>query len=248
MTATIDLNADLGEGGELDAALLDIVTSCNIACGGHAGDGETMRAALVLAMRGGVRVGAHPSFPDRENFGRSPSTLSGAELEAELAAQVSALRDIADGLGVAIAHLKPHGALYNMAARDAGLARSVVAVLEATLPGGRLVGPPGSQLEQWARRQGVGYIREGFADRAYERDGSLRSRNLPGALLAHGEAQAQRAVSLAVSGEVETHGGEVVALRADTICLHGDSPGALDSARAIRDALKQAGVALCPPA
>jgi len=253
MTDEIDLNCDLGESygafviGD-DAGIMPYISSANIACGFHAGDPTVIRRAVRLATKHGVAIGAHPAYPDLVGFGLRRMDIDAGRLEDLVLYQIAAVAGIASAENAELHHVKPHGALYNMAARDAGLAHSVVGVVKATLPGGRLVGPPASQLEQWARRQGVGYVREGFADRAYERDGSLRSRDLPGALLAHGEAQARRAVSLAVSGEVETHGGEVVALRADTICLHGDSPGALDSARAIRDALKQAGVALCPPA
>ncbi|MEL6567550.1 MAG: 5-oxoprolinase subunit PxpA [Pseudomonadota bacterium] len=247
MSGQIDLNADLGEGCAFDAELMEIVTSCNIACGGHVGDARTMREALSLAADHGVAAGAHPSFPDRDNFGRTPSLLSGQALEDALLAQTGALRDIGDGLGVSITHLKPHGALYNMGARDADLAESVLNVLRSVLPGARLVGPPASELERAAADAGVPFLREGFADRAYEADGNLRDRSLPEAMIIGEERQAAQACDLVLKGEVQAYGGAVIPLSVETICVHGDTEGAVASARAIRRALKQAGRVLCAP-
>ncbi len=246
MSRTIDLNADLGEGAGQDAALMDLVTSCSIACGGHAGDTDTMRRALELARDRGVAAGAHPSFPDRETFGRAPSKLSGPALADALAGQVSALMALADEQGVALKHLKPHGALYNMAARDEGLSATVADVLQDHLPGARLMGPPGSALAREALARGLGFIAEGFADRAYETDGRLRSRTAPGALIADAALQSRQAVDMAVRRRVTAHDGAVLDLEVDTICVHGDSARAVEAARAIRAALENAGVNLCP--
>lgn len=247
MSQQIDLNADLGEGCGNDAALMTVVSSCNIACGGHAGDEASMRAALTLAKANGVAAGAHPSFPDRENFGRTPSPLRGEDLERALGEQVETLRALAAEQGITLTHLKPHGALYNMAARDHGLAESVVRVLKAQLPAAQLVGPAGSELQQAADRAGVPFIAEGFADRAYEADGQLRDRKQPGAVIHDPEHQTQQALEMAFKARVITHGGEPLDLRVETICVHGDTPEAYAAAQAIRAALEANGLTICAP-
>jgi len=243
----LDLNADLGEGCGFDADLMPIITSCNIACGGHTGDETTMRTALELARLNGVSAGAHPSFPDRENFGRSPSDLCGSDLESVLSHQVRNLRDLGAEQHIVLSHLKPHGALYNMAAKDAGLATSVVAVLQTIIPDAALYGPPNSELEFAAQQAGVRFVAEGFADRAYEEDGSLRNRSKIGALLEAPEDQAQQAVQMAVKQEVTSYHGEIIPLPVDTICVHGDSPNAVAAAQAIKTALTKSGLDLGPP-
>lgn len=247
MTQRIDLNADLGEGCALDAELMSVVTSCNIACGGHAGDAISMRTALELAKAHQVAAGAHPSFPDRENFGRTPSDLSGPALEDSLRMQIESLKRVADTLAVSLSHLKPHGALYNMAARDADLSASVLNVLQSELPEARLVGPPQSELQHAAKVRGVNFVAEGFADRAYEVDGQLRDRSKQGAII-HGQAaQAQQAVSMATERQVETYDGGTISLPVETICVHGDTPDAFAAARAIRARLERLGIELCAP-
>ena len=174
----IDLNADVGEGEETDEALIPLVTSVNVACGAHAGDPETMQHTLEVAVRHGVAVGAHPGYPDREGFGRRDLDLSDAQLRATLAEQLLAIDAVARRVGVAIGHVKPHGALYNRAAADARLARSVAEVVLATLGPVILVGLAGSELVRQGRALGLPVAAEAFADRAYEPDGSLRSRSL----------------------------------------------------------------------
>lgn len=247
MSARLDLNADLGEGCAFDAELMSVVTSCNIACGGHAGDAASMRTALSLAKENKVAAGAHPSFPDRENFGRTKSSLSGAALEESLRTQVTALRTEADALGVSLTHLKPHGALYNMAALDAGLAESVVAVLQDLLPDAALFGPPNSKLQAAAEAQEVAFVAEGFADRAYEADGRLRDRALTGAVIHDAEAQSRQALTMATRKEVITYPGDTIALPVNTICVHGDTPGAFAAAQSIKATLEQHGISLCSP-
>lgn len=247
MSKRIDLNADLGEGCDFDAELMSVVTSCNIACGGHAGDEASMRTALSLAKANGVVVGAHPSFPDRENFGRTKSRLSGADLEVSLTEQVEALKRIAAKFGVPIAHLKPHGALYNMAAVDDDLARSICTVLQQTLPGARLMGPPQSELQRQAGIREIQFIAEGFADRAYEADRQLRDRKLDGAVFHDPEAQVAQATNIALRQEVTTHDGNTISLPVQSLCVHGDTPGAFEAAKAIRAALEAQNVLICPP-
>ncbi len=247
MTRTIDLNADLGEGCAFDAELMSVISSCNIACGGHAGDADTMRTALQLARQHRVAAGAHPSFPDRENFGRAQSDLRGDALEAALRQQVRELAELADATGVALTHLKPHGALYNMAALDAGLATSICAVLQTTLVNARLVGPPESQLQAQAETHNIPFVAEGFADRAYESNGQLRDRKLDGAVLHDPQQQVAQAAEIALKQQVSTHDGAAIALPVQTLCVHGDTPGAFAAAQAIRAALEAEEIAICPP-
>lgn len=247
MSLQMDLNADLGEGCAFDAELMEVVTSCNIACGGHAGDARSMRTALTLARDNQVAAGAHPSFPDRENFGRSVSDLSGPALEAALTKQVTELKAISDEVGISLTHLKPHGALYNMAAKDADLSTSIVNVLAECLPGAALFGPPQSELQSVAQARGISFVAEGFADRAYEADGRLRDRKLDGAVIHDPEEQTQQALNIATRQTVSAFNGGVLALPVETLCVHGDTPSALHAARAIRAALEDHGIALCPP-
>lgn len=247
MARRIDLNADLGEGCAFDAELMSVVTSCNIACGGHAGDEASMRVALHLARDHGVAAGAHPSFPDRENFGRSKSSLRGRALEAHLKVQVTDLKSIAADIGLTLRHLKPHGALYNMAAQDTGLSETIVSVHLELLPNAALFGPPQSKLEMVAEDHGVHFVAEGFADRAYERDGSLRDRKQAGAVIHDAEAQTHQALQIATQGGVDTYEGDRIDLPVQTICVHGDTPGAFAAAQSIRHALEQNGLEICPP-
>lgn len=241
----MDLNADLGErpGAEAeDEALMRWITSANIACGGHAGDAATMAAAVSAALRRGVQVGAHPGYPDRDHFGRLALPLSAAEIAATVAAQVRALDVVAAGLGAALVHVKPHGALYNLAARDAEAARAIAAGVASWRRDVILVGLAGSVMLEVFRNAGFRVASEAFADRRYEADGSLRSRSLAGALLDDPEAAAAQALSIATEGRVSAVGGAVVPAVADTLCIHGDTPGSLQIARAVRGTLEAAGV------
>lgn len=240
----IDLNADLGEGGEFDAELLQIVTSCNIACGGHAGDAESMARTVRLAIANGVDVGVHPSYPDRDNFGRRSLSLGSGELYESLTTQVESLLDIAGDLGAKLRHLKPHGALYNDAARDAALA-DIVARVASELPGNVcLVGPPDSELERAAAGNDVAFAAEAFVDRAYRPDGRLVPRSENGAVYRDVDRMVLQALSLAANSEVTTPDGTVISVPARTLCIHGDTPGAAAAARAIRQALEKHGIAI----
>lgn len=236
--ASIDLNADLGEGCGEDDALLTIVSSCNVACGGHAGDAESMARTVTSALANGVAVGAHPGYPDREGFGRESGFMRGEDLYESLTTQVSDLADIAAELGARLAHVKPHGALYNDAVKDAGLA-DVIARVTAEAPGGpALMGMAGTELAYAAQRHGLQFIAEAFIDRAYEADGTLVSRKEPGAVHEDLNVATTQAVRLAKDGEVTARGGEQIAVQADTLCIHGDTPGAAEKARAVRDVLE----------
>ncbi len=245
MIRSICLNADLGEmpgpeGRALDAAILRFVTRCNVACGGHAGDEPSMRETVRRAALLGVRIGAHPSYPDRTNFGRVSLNLAPERLKSELEAQVAGLLRIAEGEGAIVSHLKPHGALYNDAAKDANLAALIVGVMRSAGIG-ELVGPPQSALEAAARNAGFVFVAEGFADRAYEADGSLTPRRFPGAVISDEGAVEAAALRMARDGAVLSRTGELLKLGIVTLCLHSDTPGAVAHAARIRHALEAAG-------
>ncbi|MEV5650801.1 5-oxoprolinase subunit PxpA [Nocardia sp. NPDC052254] len=241
----IDLNSDLGEGfgawtmGD-DAALLDIVTSANIACGFHAGDPAIMRRTCDLAVANGVRIGAHISYRDLAGFGRRELALSPAELTAESLYQIGALDAIARAAGDRVRYVKPHGALYHSAARDESVAAAVVAALTG-LGDLSLLGPAGSALATAAAVAGIPFHTEGFADRGYTPAATLVPRGTAGALLSP-EAALRQAVSIAVSGRTSTAGGEEVRVGVRSLCVHGDSPDAVHMARTIRQALLDRGV------
>ena len=204
--ASIDLNADLGEGDLHDAALLSIVSSCNVACGGHAGDRASIESTLREANANGVSAGAHPSYPDREGFGRRSGFISGAQLSAALTEQLDLFLDVAGKLDMAVGHVKPHGALYTDAVRDRELADCIAKAITA-LPGPpALVGQPGTELENAAHDHGLRFLAEGFVDRAYQPDGQLVPRSEAGAVHADIERITEQAVSLAVEGTVRGTG------------------------------------------
>ena len=239
---SIDLNADLGEGCGTDAELLSVVSSCNVACGGHAGDRDTMAATIANAVANGVAVGAHPGYPDREGFGRRSGFMAGEALYESLTEQVTDLADIASSLGATLRHVKPHGALYNDAVRDPALA-DIIARVTAEAPNEpALVGQLDTELERAASTHGVEFIPEGFIDRAYEPDGRLVSRSEPGAVHDNFNTITTQAVTLAKDNAVTARSGDVIEVRADTLCIHGDTEGAAEAARAVRDVLEQRGI------
>ncbi|HSL34780.1 MAG TPA: 5-oxoprolinase subunit PxpA, partial [Candidatus Limnocylindrales bacterium] len=242
-----DLNADVGESlgpwpmGD-DDRLVPLVTSVNVACGAHAGDPATIERTVRLAARNGVAVGAHPGYPDLVGFGRRDLDMAPDELEASIVYQVGAVAAFAQAEGVELRHVKPHGALYNRAARDPVVAAVIARAVRRVAPASVLVGLAGSGMLDAGRAEGLAVAAEAFADRAYEADGSLRSRRLDGALLPGPEAAAAQAVSIVCDGVVRSHAGTDVAVRADTLCIHGDTPGAATIAAAVREALEDAGV------
>jgi UPF0271 protein len=247
----IDLNADVGESygawqmGQ-DEALIPLVTSVNIACGAHAGDPLVMERTVALAHASGVQIGAHPGYPDRDGFGRRDMSLTPDELEAWLLFQLGALSAFVRDAGAELHHVKPHGALYNRAAQDADVAEAVARAVCRFDRSLVLIGLCGSRLLDAGRAQGLPVAAEAFADRAYEADGSLRSRRHPDAVLADPEAAAEQAVSIVVLGKVTARDGTTVTLHADTLCIHGDTPGAADYARLVRTELAAAGATVEP--
>jgi len=241
------LSTDLGIGAGTEAALMPLISSVNIACGAHAGDPATMRATIAQAMAHRVRVGAHPGYRDPASFGRRALDLPAAALAADLTAQIVSLQAMAAEAGARLTHVKAHGALYNQGERDepiADLIARTVAAIDRTLA---VVATPGSAMARAAGRAGVRLIREGFIDRAYEPDGTLRSRSLPGAMLLEPARAAAQALGFVRDGGVRATDGSFLALTVDSLCIHGDSPGAVEIAQAVRAAFVAAGIAIRAP-
>ena len=240
----VDLNADLGEGAPDDAELLALVSSANIACGWHAGDARLMQRTVTTALARGVAIGAHPSYPDRDNFGRSEMQLSADDVRADLIYQIGALDALVKAQGGQLQHVKPHGALYNQAARDPALADAIANAVLDVNPSLAVYGLAGGELLRAAERAGLRAVAEVFADRGYRADGSLVPRSQPGALIHDTDEAVARTLRMVREGVVQAVTGETVPLQAQTICLHGDGPHALAFARALNEALHQAGVQL----
>ena len=236
----IDINADVGEGFN-DDPLYPVVSSVNIACGAHAGDDETMARAIDLALKHGVAPGAHPGYPDRDGLGRRPLDMAPKELKSSIREQIGRLRHVARLASTALSHVKPHGALYNEAATDPWLASSVADAVLATNARLRLIGLAGSWLVAAGRTSKLKVAEEGFADRRYRADGTLAPRDHPGALITDPAAAAEQALAIGRGAPFETVDGRSVRIHASTICVHADTPGALENARAVRSALERAG-------
>jgi len=224
----IDLNCDLGEleDAAYEAALMEYITSANIACGGHAGDESTMERTARLALTRGVHIGAHPSYPDRAHFGRLPLTMTSAAIQTTVREQIERLERVVEKLGAHIGHVKPHGALYNVAARNGDVARAIGAAVAAWDPNATIFGLAGSECLSVWRDMGLRTAAEAFADRRYERDGSLRSRQFADALITEPREAAAQALRFAREGI------------AQTLCVHGDTPGAVKILKACREALE----------
>jgi UPF0271 protein len=247
----IDLNSDVGESygawsmGQ-DDALIPLVTSVNIACGAHAGDPLIMQRTVALARDAGATIGAHPGYPDRDGFGRRELGLAGEELEASILYQLGALAAFVRDANAELRHVKPHGALYHRAAQDPSVAQAVARAVRRFDPSLRLVGLCGSPLLDAGREEGLAVAAEAFADRAYEPDATLRSRSYDDAVVPDPESAAEQAVSIVVLGKVLTVDGTSVPLRADTLCIHGDTPNAWEYVMAVRAALEASGVTVAP--
>lgn len=248
---TIDLNSDLGESfgqwcmGD-DAAMLDIVTSANVACGFHAGDPAGILRTLRAAAAKGVTIGAHVAYPDLVGFGRRNMDIASFDLTADVIYQIGALQALATAAGTSVRYVKPHGALYNTIAHDTRQALAVIEAIRAVDARLVLVALAGSPLIELARHEGLTCIAEAFADRAYTPTGALVSRREPGAVLHDAEQVAQRMLRLVQTGKIEAIDGSVTRIEADSICVHGDSPGAIQMAREVRQLLEQSGVSLQP--
>lgn len=241
----IDLNCDMGESFGIwrlgqDEQVMPHITSANVACGLHGGDPSVMIATVKLAKKWGVSVGAHPSFPDLQGFGRRPMKMSAEEIRGYVLYQIGALWAIAKAEGVKLVHVKPHGALYNVASMDKSVAYPIVSAIAGFSKELRLYCLPGSELEAAGHEFGLNVIAEGFVDRAYEPNGSLVDRNLPGSV-ASDAAQAVKQALLLASGEIVCRDGSLLKLSVGTLCIHGDTAGAPEIAREVNASLREAG-------
>ena len=245
----VDLNCDMGEsqGSRIvgdDDSIMPFISSANIACGFHGGDALVMDRTVKLAIRHGVNIGAHPSFRDLEHFGRREMQLSGPEVEQLVTIQVSALKAVAEANGVRLSHVKPHGALYNMSARDHGYAAAIARAVKAIDPGLILFGLSGSLSIAAAEQHGLRHCSEVFADRTYQEDGSLTPRTSAGAMIGDPVKAVEQVLMMVCEGRVRAVSGKLIGIRAETICIHGDTPGAAAYARAIREGLEATGITI----
>jgi 5-oxoprolinase (ATP-hydrolysing) subunit A len=249
MKRCMDLNCDVGESFGVydlgrDAEILDFVTSANIACGFHAGDPATMRRTVRMAVEKGVAVGAHPGLPDLVGFGRRLMRITPQEASDMVTYQVGALAAFVQAEGGTMRHVKPHGALYNMAGKDQALALAIAEAVYRVKPELILFGQSGSQLIEAGRSVGLRTASEVFADRSYESDGSLTPRDVPGAVITDDEQSVRQVLTMLQTGKVASRQGHDVAVEADTICLHGDGPHAVEFAKLIRHALEREGISV----
>jgi UPF0271 protein len=249
---SIDLNCDLGEGFGIwelgnDAAMIELATSVNIACGFHAGDADIMRRTVELAKARGVSIGAHPGYRDLHGFGRRPVFgLKASEIENLVAYQIGALQAIATAAGHKVTHVKAHGALSNVACEDDATAKAIASAIRAVDPNLIFVVLANSKLVQAGEAANLPMAHEVFADRAYEDDGTLVSRRKPGAVLHDAKQIAERVVRMVQDGAVVSVTGKVIRMRTDTVCIHGDTPGAVEIARGVRQSLKDGGIDVAP--
>ncbi|MBM3176767.1 MAG: LamB/YcsF family protein [Bacteroidetes bacterium] len=239
---SIDLNCDVGEGMGNEEALMPFISSANIACGLHAGDALLMREVVKYCKRFGVAIGAHPSFPDRENFGRRNMDLPTEEVYALVLEQIELLKSIAVEEGASIHHVKPHGALYNMAAADRNLSDAIARAVAAVDQSLVLYGLSGSVTEKSAKNSGLRFAHEVFADRTYQHNGSLTPRSEKNALITNPVDSVQQAIYLAMGTSIKSVDGQPIKLKANTICLHGDGADAVGFAKTIHYALKEMGI------
>lgn len=250
--STIDINCDMGEweaeaerqqlspsSAESDLALMPFISSCSIACGGHIGDEHSMRTTVRNALQNGLRVGAHPAYPDKGNFGRLSLDLPLADLTAALFSQISTFQGIVAQEGGQLAFVKPHGALYNDMVKNAALADKVIDTIKRIDPSLPLMGLAGSDLDKRCAARGISFIAEAFADRRYSDNGELTSRSIPGSVIEDPQAAAAQILSLIKQGSITAITGKVIPLKASTLCVHSDTRGALDHIKAINTLLKQ---------
>lgn len=244
---SLDFNCDLGEGCGQDAAIVPHISSASIACGAHAGDEATMRAAIASCLAHGVAIGAHPSFEDREHFGRRELALAPGEIRALVARQVDLLASACAEAGARLHHVKPHGALYNLAARDAGVAAAIADAVREADAGLVLYGLANSELTAAGEAAGLRVAHEVFAERAYDADGRLAARGTPGAVIEGFDDALAQVRGFVREGSVVARDGTRLPIRADTLCLHGDRADAAEFARGLRSALEAEGVAIRAP-
>ncbi|HET9055355.1 MAG TPA: 5-oxoprolinase subunit PxpA [Chitinophagaceae bacterium] len=240
----IDFNCDLGEGTGNDKAIMPYISSANIACGYHAGNETSMKETVELCSSYGVAMGAHPSFPDKENFGRTNMNLPSDEIYSLVLNQIKTLADIVFSHGKKLQHVKPHGALYNMAAKDISIARAVANAIKDFDKNLLLFGPPKSKLDTAANEQQIKFIAEAFADRTYQPDGSLTPRTQPNALIEDEEKCVHQVLQIIKDKTVTCCDGTIISLKAETICIHSDGKNAVGLTNALYKQLKESGIAI----
>ena len=241
---TIDLNCDMGEGMDTDAQIMPYISSANIACGGHAGDPETMQKTIQLALQHQVAIGAHPSYLDRENFGRKEITLPIEEIIEQVQMQIFTIKELAQREGAVLHHIKPHGALYNTAARDAHVALAIVHAIKSVAPSCKVVGLPASIFEEVCMNEGLTFYAEGFADRTYTKEGKLTPRTEPNAMIHSTEAAVEQVIQMIERKQVKSTQGNWLNMPVQTICIHGDGANAIAFAKAIHRALKEKNISI----
>ncbi|WP_209328999.1 LamB/YcsF family protein [Lunatimonas salinarum] len=244
MLNRLDVNADLGEGNAFDAVIMGCISSCNIACGGHVGNSDTVREAILLAKAKGIRIGAHPSYPDADNFGREKLEMALSNLEESLKAQIKLVTDELAKEAIPMHHIKPHGALYNEASVDTELAILIASLVKSEYPKAKLYAPFGSKLAEAAQAQGIEVCFEAFLDRRYHPDLTLVKRSEPEAVLSTWDEISEQLSEFVFRQRVRTSDGSWRAIKVDTLCLHGDHPQALDTAIRVNRWLKLHGVTL----
>lgn len=240
----IDFNCDMGEGMQTDDAIIPYISSANIACGYHAGNADTMKHTIELCLKHNVMIGAHPSFLDPENFGRKEMDVSDEELYELIMQQLSILKKTAEDFGTTLYHIKPHGALYNMAGRDKRMAKTIASAVHDFDPGLILYGLSGSYLIKEANEIGLKTANEVFADRSYQDDGSLTPRSSDKALIKETDMAIQQALMMATENKVISINGKTIPVKADTICIHGDGPHAISFAKTIHQTFSEAGISI----
>lgn len=242
----IDLNCDLGEGASLDSEIIPLISSANIACGFHAGNCSLMHKTVEMCSKNGIALGAHPGYPDRENFGRTAMDCTDEQIYDYMMYQLGALSAFASAQGVSLQHVKPHGALYNTAGKNIEVARAVVRAVRDFDSSLILLALSGSRMIEAAEEYGVKYACEVFADRAYETDGSLRQRGLEGAMITDEKEAIERVVRMVKEGKVKAYTGEDIVVRADSVCVHGDGQKALDFVKALNEAFIENKIKIMP--
>lgn len=242
----IDLNCDLGEGAMLDSEIIPLISSANIACGFHAGDCSLMRKTVQMCAQNGVALGAHPGYPDRENFGRTAMKCTDEQVYDYMMYQLGALSAFASAQGVSLQHVKPHGALYNTAGKNIEVARAIAKAVHDFDSSLILLALSGSKMIEAAEEYGIKYACEVFADRAYEADGSLRQRGLDGAMITDENEAIDRVVKMVKYGKVTAYTGEEISVRADSVCVHGDGQKALDFVKALNKAFEENKIKIVP--
>ena len=238
----IDLNCDMGEGMHTDAEIMPFISSANIACGGHAGNASTILQTIQLAKKYNVAVGGHPSYPDRDNFGRVEMYLSAEEIYNEVHHQTALIKQIANKEGLALHHVKPHGALYNTAAKHEIIAKSIADAILAIDASLKVYGLPSSVFEKVCKDAGLDFIGEGFADRTYTNEGTLTPRNLPNALITEKSQSIEQVMKMITQGKIKTTSGTSISMDIKTICIHGDGEHAVEFAQHIHDTLINNGI------